>query len=50
MKENKYNSMARFLIIVLNVLIAFGVLTFISLIISTLTSGDIGAVNRKYEE
>ena len=48
MKENKYNSMARFLIIVLNVLIAFGALTFISLIISTLTPGDIGASNRKY--
>lgn len=48
MKENKYNSMARFLIIVLNVLITFGVLTFISLIISTLAPGDIGASNRKY--
>ena len=48
MKENKYNSMTRFLIIVLNVLIAFGVLTFISLIISTLTPGDIEESNRKY--
>lgn len=48
MKENKYNSMARFLIVVLNVLIAFGVLTFISLIASTLASGDIGSLNRTY--
>ena len=48
MKNNKYNSMARFLIIVLNVLITFGILTFISLIISTLAPGDIGASNRKY--
>lgn len=48
MKENKYNSMARFLIVVLNVLIAFGVLTFISLIASTLAPGDIGKLNRTY--
>jgi uncharacterized membrane protein YqjE len=48
MKENKYNSMAKFLIIVLNVLIAFGLLTFISLVISTLAPWDIGAENRKY--
>lgn len=48
MKENKYNSMARFLIIVLNVLMAFGVLVCASLIISTLAPTDIGAANRKY--
>jgi hypothetical protein len=48
MKENKYNSMAKFLIIVLNVLITLGVLTFISLIASTLAPGDIGESNRKY--
>lgn len=48
MKDNKYNSMARFLIIVLNVLITFGILTFISLIISTLTPGDIEVANGKY--
>jgi hypothetical protein len=48
MQENKYNSMARFLIVVLTVLIVFGVLTFITLIISTLTSGDIGELNRTY--
>ena len=48
MKENKYNSMARFLIVVLNVLIAFGVITFISLIASTISPGDIGAATRKY--
>ena len=48
MKDKKYNSMARFLIIVLNVLIIFGVLTFISLIMSTLAPGDIGMSNRKY--
>lgn len=48
MEENKYNSMARFLIIVLNMLIAFGVLTFISLIISTLSPGEMGVANRTY--
>lgn len=48
MKDNKYNSMAKFLIIVLNVLMIFGILTFISLIISTLASGDAGAANRRY--
>jgi len=48
MKENKYNSMARFLIIVLNVLIVFGVVTFISSIISTLTPEGVEATNRKY--
>lgn len=48
MKENKYNSMSRFLIVVLNVLIAFGVLAFISLVISTLAPTDIGEANRKY--
>lgn len=48
MKENKYNSMVRFLIIVLNVLIVFGIVTFLSLIISTLTSKGIEAANGKY--
>ena len=48
MKENKYNSMAKFLIMVLNVLIIFGVITFICLIISTLAPNEIGESNRKY--
>ncbi|MEQ8197368.1 MAG: DUF2975 domain-containing protein [Clostridiaceae bacterium] len=48
MKENKYNSMSRFLIVVLNLLIAFGVLAFISIVISTLSAADIGEGNRKY--
>lgn len=47
MKKNKYNSMTGFLIIILNVLIAFGALVCISLIASTLAPNDIGASNRK---
>lgn len=48
MKENKYNSMSKFLIIVLNVLIVIGVATCISLILSTLASSDIGESNRRH--
>ena len=48
MKENKYNPMSRFLIVVLNVLIAFGVIASISLIISTVSPTEIGDANRKY--
>ena len=48
MKENKYNSMSRFLIIVLNVLIAFGGIASISLITSTLATTHILESNRKY--
>lgn len=42
MKENKYNSMSKFMIAVLNVLIVFGVVTCISLIISTIVPTDMG--------
>jgi hypothetical protein len=48
MKENKYNSMARFLIIILNVLMIFGVLACITLILRTIASTDIGESNKKY--
>ncbi len=47
MKDNKYNPMARFLIIILNVLIIFGVLACVTLILSTIAPTDIGAANRK---
>lgn len=40
MKNNKYNSMSKFMIIVLNILIGFGVLTSISLVIRKLTTND----------
>lgn len=48
MKENNYNSMAKFLIMVLNVLIVVGVVTFLSIVISTLTSGNTGMASGKY--
>jgi hypothetical protein len=48
MKENKYNSMARFLIIILNVLMIFGVLACITLILRTIAPTDIGESNKKY--
>jgi hypothetical protein len=48
MKGNKYNSMARFLIIILNILMVFGILACITLILSTIAPTDIGAANRKY--
>lgn len=48
MKENNYNSMSKFLIIVLNVLIFAGVATCISIILSTLAPNDIGESNRKH--
>ncbi|MCG1013323.1 DUF2975 domain-containing protein [Tepidanaerobacter sp. GT38] len=48
MKENNYNSMSRFLIIVLNVLIVFGVVAFVSLVMSTLATTDISETNGKY--
>lgn len=40
MKENKYNSMSKFMIDVLNVLIVFGVVTCITLIVSTIVPND----------
>lgn len=46
MKNNKYNSMSKFMILVLNILIGFGVLTSISLVIRKLTTNDGGVFNR----
>jgi hypothetical protein len=46
MKENKYNSMARFLIIILNLLMVFGAVLSITIIASTIVPTDIGASNR----
>lgn len=40
MKNNKYNSMSKFMILVLNILIGFGVLTSISLVARKLTTND----------
>jgi hypothetical protein len=48
MKENKYNSMARFLIIILNMLMVFGALACITLILSTIVPTDMGASNGSY--
>lgn len=46
MKNNKYNSMSKFMILVLNILIGFGVLTSISLVVRKLTANDDGVFNR----
>ncbi len=48
MDENKYNSMSKFLIIILNMLMCFGVIACITLILSTISPTDIGTSNRKY--
>lgn len=48
MKENKYNSMAKFLIIVMNVLMAFGAMLTVTMIASTIAPSDIGASNRSH--
>jgi hypothetical protein len=48
MKENKYNSMARFLIIILNVLMIFGILACITLILRTIAPTDIEEFSGKY--
>ena len=48
MKEDKYNSMSRLLIIILNILMVFGVLACATLIISTLAPTDLGVSNKTY--
>jgi hypothetical protein len=48
MKNNDYDSMARFLIVVLNILMAVGALISLSMILSTVAPTDIGASNRNH--
>lgn len=46
MKNNKYNSMSKFMIIVLDILIVFGILISASLVVRKLTANGNGAFDR----